>query len=199
MCRSGHQRLLIRFKAAFAASQKNRIVIWRCRQEIDHSAQRIHTVKCRSCAFQHLDRIHRLQRNWQIEVVVRSLGSVVDAKSVQQHKRLLKAPATQHQVRFVLHPHPAPREKPTNPRAKDPEATLRPAIVLFTGRISTDLCDSASGTGVAVPSTTKVSGLPLDGRRRRSHIILRESRSRPSRQHQEQHTAAKMNNLQPAH
>ena len=78
-------------------AQKERIVIGRSGQKIHHPAQRIHSVQRRSRALQHLDRIHRFQRHRQIEIVVRSLR-IVDAKSVEQHQRLLKAAAAQHHV-----------------------------------------------------------------------------------------------------
>ena len=66
-------------------------------QEIDHAGKRIDTMQGGACALQHLDRIHRLERNWKIERVVRCLA-VVDAKAIEQHKRLFKAAAAENDI-----------------------------------------------------------------------------------------------------
>ena len=48
-------------------------------------------------AVQHFNRVHRVQRNGQVEVVMRGL-TVVDAKTIQQHQGLLEGASTQNQV-----------------------------------------------------------------------------------------------------
>ena len=91
------QRFLVRLEAALARAQKDRALIGSGGQKIHHPAQSVHAVQRGTRAFEHLDRVHRLQRHGQIEIVVRCLR-VINAEAVEQHQRLLKAAAAQHQV-----------------------------------------------------------------------------------------------------
>ena len=51
----------------------------------------------RTCSVQHFNRVHRVELNGQVEIVMRGLA-VVDAEAIQQHQRLLKRSSTQDQV-----------------------------------------------------------------------------------------------------
>ncbi len=51
----------------------------------------------RTGAVQHLNRVHRVERYGQVEIVMRGLA-VVDAKAIQQHQRLFKSSSTKNQV-----------------------------------------------------------------------------------------------------
>ncbi len=66
-------------------------------QEIDHAAERIDAMQRRAGAFKNLNRVHRLERNGQVEIVVRGLA-VVDAEAIEQYQGLLKAASAQHEI-----------------------------------------------------------------------------------------------------
>ena len=78
-------------------AQAQRVVVGRGSEKIDDAAERVDAVQRGARAFENLDRVHRLEGNGQVEVVVRGLA-VVDAEAVEQDQSLLKAAAAQNDV-----------------------------------------------------------------------------------------------------
>ena len=70
---------------------------WGGGDEVDDSAERVRTVESGPGTLENLDRFHRFERNWQIEIVMRRL-SVVGAETIDEDKRLSEAAATQDDV-----------------------------------------------------------------------------------------------------
>ena len=48
---------------------------------------------------ENFDRVHRIDGNGEVQIVVRGLA-VVDAESIQQHQRLFKRAAAHHHIRL---------------------------------------------------------------------------------------------------
>ena len=106
-------------------------------------------------AVQHFNRVHGIERNGQVQIVMRGLA-VVDAKAIQQHQGLLEGSSAQDQIRLPAARAALSRKTDASWRSKSCGDSSERALV-STGSTSTAEGDSARGTGTGEPRTTMVS------------------------------------------